>query len=164
MLRGLTALAGGLSYKGQASLSNRPSWESVICVPVRKSAEIRDSRGAAGRQSVVHKELSGNIRKAGLRGSAQESDGRDSTNRIDMAFWHLPLTNGMASNSKKSSRKSLSLRRFQVHFASRCRPPPADKRRKKMFFQPNGKSISWDWNAFRLKKIKKRTLNVKNCI
>ena len=131
--------------------SNRPSWESVICVPVRKAAEIRDSRGAAGRQSVVRMELSGNIRKAGLRGSAQESDGRDSTNRIDMAFWHLSLADEKASNSKKSSRKSLSLRRFQVHFASRCRPPPADKRRKKMFFQPNGKSISWDWNAFRLK-------------
>lgn len=42
---------------------------------------MRDSRGAAGRQSVVRMELSGNIRKAGLRGSAQESDGRDSTNR-----------------------------------------------------------------------------------
>ena len=81
MLCGLTALAGGLSYKGQASLS-----KSQICVPVRRSAEIRDSRGAEGRQSVVHKGLSGNIRKAGLRGSAQESDGRDSTNRIDMAF------------------------------------------------------------------------------
>ncbi|EHH00463.1 hypothetical protein HMPREF9441_01700 [Paraprevotella clara YIT 11840] len=52
------------------------------------------------------------------------------------------MTGGKASNSKKSSRKSLSLRRFQVHFASRCRPPPADKWRKKMFFQPNGKSIS----------------------
>ena len=89
MLRGLTALAGGLSYKGQASLSKsqiglheNPLFASP-CGSLRKYVILA---GAAGRQSVVHKELSGNIRKAGLRGSAQESDGRDSTNRIDMAF------------------------------------------------------------------------------
>ena len=80
MLRGLTALAGGLSYKGQASLSKsqiglheNPLFASP-CGSLRKYVIL------------VHKELSGNIRKAGLRGSAQESDGRDSTNRIDMAF------------------------------------------------------------------------------
>lgn len=60
--------------------------------------------------------------------------------------------------------KSFFSRRFQVLSASMYGHFPYDMRRKKMFFQPNGKSISWDWNAFRLKKIKKRTSSVKKCV
>ena len=67
-------------------------------------------------------------------------------------------------NSIKRGNGSSPFLRFQACFSSPCRERRDGMRRKKMFFQPNGKFFSWEKSAPWVNESEKQPWKLKKCI
>ena len=67
-------------------------------------------------------------------------------------------------NSVKRGDGSNPFFRFQPCFSSPCRERRDEMRRKKMFFQPNGKFFSWEKSAPWVNESEKQPVKLKKCI